>query len=85
MYHVDEISPRLGVPKHGRQVRSLAVRDQGRHGDLRVRVGQALIQVLCYFYLYGHSPYVSVEKMRDTCIHIKNCTFGNIRRNIMKR
>lgn len=62
MYHVDEISPCLGVPKHGRQVRSLAVRDRGRHGDLRVRVGQALIQVLCYFYLYGHSPYVSVEK-----------------------
>lgn len=52
MYHVDEISPCLGVTKHGGQVRSLAVRDRSRHGNLRVRIGKALVQVLCYFYLY---------------------------------
>lgn len=48
MYHVDEISPCLGVTKHGGQVhggqvQSLAVRDGGRHGNLRVRIGKALI------------------------------------------
>ena len=51
-HHIDEISSGLSVAKHGREVGFFAVRDGGRDRDLRVRIGQALVQVLCYFYLY---------------------------------
>ena len=51
-HHIDEISSGLSVAKHGREVGFFAVRNGGRDRDLGVRIGQALVQVLCNFYLY---------------------------------